>query len=45
MQKMGISPVGKVIIFCSLLQNATSDCTVISKEIDMEPPNIRDYFQ
>ena len=47
MQKIGMSPVGKIYTVCSLLQNANTCLygNIISQTFNMDPPNIRDYFQ
>ena len=46
MQRIGVSPVAKVYIICSLLQN-THTClygNLISENFNLNPPQIRDYF-
>ena len=46
MQRIGVSPVAKVYIICSLLQNAQT-CfygNLISENFNLNPPQIRDYF-
>ncbi|XP_066925268.1 uncharacterized protein [Clytia hemisphaerica] len=47
MQRIGMSPFGKVYIVCSILQNAHT-CLYgnqISEAFGIDPPGIRDYFQ
>ena len=49
MQKIGMSPVGKVYIVCSILQNAHT-CLYLysnlsSETFELEPLSMRDYFQ
>ena len=47
MQRIGMSPVGKIYIVCSMLQNAHT-CMYgnqISETFEIEPPPVRDYFQ
>ena len=46
-QMQRTSPVGKVCVVCALLQNANICLygNIISETFNMEPPNIRDYFQ
>ena len=45
MQRIGMSPIGKVYIVCSFLQNAHTCLYGISKTFELEPPSIRDYFR
>ena len=47
MQRISMSPVGKVYVVCALLQNANACLygNIISETFKIEPPNIRDYFQ
>ena len=47
MQRTSMSPVRKVYAACALLQNANTRLygNIISETFNMEPPNIRDYFQ
>ena len=47
MQRTSMSPVRKVYAACTLLQNANTRLygNIISETFNMEPPNIRDYFQ
>ena len=47
MQRIGMSPAGKVYVVCALLQNANTCLrdNIISETFNMEPPNIRHYFQ
>ena len=47
MQRTGMSPVGKVYIVCSILQNAHTCLydNLISETFELEQPSIRDYFQ
>ena len=47
MQRMGMSPVGKVYVVRTVLQNVNTCLygNIISAIFDMEPGNIRDYFQ
>ena len=47
MQRIGMSPVGKVYIVCSILQNAHTCLygNLISETFELEPSSIRDYFQ
>ena len=42
-----MSPVGKVYIVCSILQNAHTCLygNLISETFELEPSSIRDYFQ
>ena len=44
---MGMSPVGKVYVVRTVLQNVNTCLygNIISAIFDMEPGNIRDYFQ
>ena len=46
MQRIGVSPVAKVYIICSLLQNAHTCLygNLISENFNLNPPQIRDYF-
>ena len=47
MQRIGMSPVGKVYIVCSILQNAHT-CLYgnqISETFGIDPPTVREYFQ
>ena len=46
-QRTGLSPVGKVYIVCSTLQNAHTCLygNYISEIFELEQPSIRDYFQ
>ena len=47
MQRIGMSPVGKVHIVCSILENAHT-CfygNLILETFELEPPSTRDYFQ
>ena len=46
MQRIGMSPVGKVYIVCSILQNAHTCLygNLTSETFELEPPSIRDYF-
>ena len=47
MQRISMSPVGKVYVVCALLQNANACLygNIISETFKIEPPNIKDYFQ
>ena len=46
-QRIGMNPVGKVYIVCSILQNARTCLydNLISETFELEPLSIRDYFQ
>ena len=47
MQKIGLSPIGKMYIVCALLQNAHTCLygNMISDYFNMDPPAIQEYFQ
>ena len=47
MQRIGMIPVGKVYIACSILQNAYTCLygNLISETFELKPSSIRDYFQ
>ena len=46
MQRIGVSPVAKVYIICSLLQNAQTCLygNLISENFNLNAPQIRDFF-
>ena len=47
MQKLGLSPIGKVYIVCALLQNAHTSLygNMVSDYFGLEPPSLQEYFQ
>ena len=47
MQKIGLSPLGKLYIVCALLQNALTCLygNIVSEYFEVQPPTLHDYFR